>query len=61
MRILLAGATGFIGKHLQAALLTDGHHLVCTTRHPGVSHPPASPSSKPTSVKIPRKRPGRRA
>ena len=34
MRILLTGASGFIGRHLQAALLGEGHHLVCTTRAP---------------------------
>lgn len=37
MRILLTGASGFIGTHLQAALLADGHDLVCTARQPGAS------------------------
>lgn len=43
MRILLTGATGFIGRHLVRALLADGHQLVCTARRaaaavtPGVS------------------------
>ena len=35
MRILLTGASGFIGKHLQSALLAQGHHLVCAMRSPG--------------------------
>ncbi len=34
MRILLTGASGFIGKHLQSALLAEGHHVVCATRSP---------------------------
>lgn len=34
MRILLTGASGFIGKHLQAALLEEGHHVVCAVRRP---------------------------
>lgn len=34
MRILLTGASGFIGKHLLAALLADGHHVLCATRSP---------------------------
>lgn len=40
MRILLTGASGFIGRHLQAAVLADGHDLVCTTRQPGASSNP---------------------
>ena len=34
MRILLTGASGFIGKHLRSALLAEGHHVVCATRSP---------------------------
>ena len=32
MRILLTGASGFIGKHLLTALLSEGHHVVCAMR-----------------------------
>ncbi|MGJ7915040.1 SDR family oxidoreductase [Massilia sp. LXY-6] len=32
MRILLTGASGFIGQHLLHALLADGHELVCAVR-----------------------------
>ncbi len=32
MRILLTGASGFIGRHLQAALLAEGHSVVCASR-----------------------------
>ncbi len=31
MHILLTGASGFIGRHLQAALLEQGHHVICPT------------------------------
>lgn len=32
MRILLTGASGFIGQHLLQALLAEGHELVCAVR-----------------------------
>jgi uncharacterized protein YbjT (DUF2867 family) len=32
MRILLTGASGFIGQHLLHALLAEGHHVVCAGR-----------------------------
>jgi uncharacterized protein YbjT (DUF2867 family) len=34
MRILLTGASGFIGQHLLHALLAEGHDVVCALRHP---------------------------
>ncbi len=34
MRILLTGATGFIGQHLLHALLAEGHDVVCAVRQP---------------------------
>jgi len=34
MRILITGATGFIGRHLCAALLKEGHQLVAAVRDP---------------------------
>jgi uncharacterized protein YbjT (DUF2867 family) len=40
MRILLTGASGFIGSHLQAALLAAGHQVVSAGRTaPRASHP----------------------
>lgn len=35
MRVLLTGATGFIGSHLAAALLERGHQVIAAGRHPG--------------------------
>lgn len=32
MKILLTGATGFVGRHVRDALLADGHELVCAAR-----------------------------
>jgi uncharacterized protein YbjT (DUF2867 family) len=37
MRILLTGASGFIGQHLLQALLAEGHHVVCAVRRPRTS------------------------
>jgi uncharacterized protein YbjT (DUF2867 family) len=37
MRILLTGASGFIGQHLLQALLAEGHHVVCAVRRPKTS------------------------
>ena len=34
MRVLLTGATGFIGSHLAAALLARGHEVIAAGRHP---------------------------
>jgi uncharacterized protein YbjT (DUF2867 family) len=40
MRILLTGASGFIGQHLLQALLAEGHHVVCAVRRPTTSADP---------------------
>jgi uncharacterized protein YbjT (DUF2867 family) len=34
MRILVTGATGYVGSRLVAALLADGHQVVAVTRNP---------------------------
>lgn len=38
MVILLTGATGFIGRHLLAALTAAGHEVVCAVRRPSGQH-----------------------
>ena len=35
MRILVAGATGYVGSRLAAELLKDGHEVFAATRNPG--------------------------
>lgn len=40
MRILLTGASGFIGQHLLPALLREGYHVLCTVRTPQDSDDP---------------------
>ena len=34
MNVLVAGGTGFVGRHLVTALLADGHDVRVMTRHP---------------------------
>lgn len=36
MRILVAGANGFIGSHITGALIEAGHHVVAAVRNPGL-------------------------
>ena len=40
MRILLTGASGFIGRHLLQALLAEGQHVVCAQRRSGTGAEP---------------------
>lgn len=40
MKVVLVGATGFVGRHLLAALHAAGHQLIATSRHP---QPPSLP------------------
>ncbi len=42
MKILLTGATGYIGKRLLSVLLQLGHHVVCAVRDPLRFSPPDS-------------------
>ncbi|MFZ1806579.1 MAG: SDR family oxidoreductase [Cyclobacteriaceae bacterium] len=41
MKILLTGATGYIGKRLLPALIEAGHEVVCVVRDTNRFHPPA--------------------
>ncbi len=34
MKVVLVGATGFVGRHLLTALHAAGHQLIATSRHP---------------------------
>jgi uncharacterized protein YbjT (DUF2867 family) len=42
MKILLTGATGYIGKRLLEALVGEGHQVVCCVRDVNRFHPPQS-------------------
>ena len=44
MRILLTGASGFIGGHLAPALLGAGHEVVCVARDPAYMPPSGAES-----------------
>ena len=39
MRVLISGGSGFIGSHLAASLVQDGHEVVVLTRRAGPSNP----------------------
>jgi uncharacterized protein YbjT (DUF2867 family) len=42
MRILLTGASGYIGKRLLPALVEDGHQVICSVRDKNRYNPPKS-------------------
>lgn len=50
MKILLTGATGYIGKRLLAALLKDGHEVICCVRDKNRFHPNAPINNNNISV-----------
>ncbi len=41
MRVIIAGGTGLVGRHLSASLVNDGHEVVTLTRAPGKAEPQA--------------------
>jgi len=50
VKILLTGATGYIGKRLLPALIENGHDVVCCVRDKNRFHPPLSHGSGKVSV-----------
>lgn len=46
MKILLTGATGYIGKRLLPVLINNGHQVVCCVRDPNRFNPPRSLQSR---------------
>jgi len=42
MKILLTGATGYIGKRILPLLINEGHHVICCVRDISRFHPPKS-------------------
>ena len=52
MRVLLTGATGYIGRRLLPVLIMQGHHVVCCVRDPDRFNPPGSLKPKIDVVKV---------
>ncbi|WP_299777249.1 SDR family oxidoreductase [uncultured Formosa sp.] len=52
MKILLTGATGYIGKRLLPVLVSQGHHIVCGVRDPKRFNPPESITPKISVITI---------
>ena len=52
MRILLTGATGYIGKRLLPVLLKDGHDVICCVRDRNRFNPPQTFSDRVTTIEI---------
>jgi uncharacterized protein YbjT (DUF2867 family) len=52
MKVLLTGATGYIGKRLLPVLVDAGHSVVCGVRDPKRFNPPKSLKSSITSVQL---------
>ncbi len=52
MKILLTGATGYIGKRLLPVLIEKGHHVVCCVRDPKRFNPPASLQDKIEIIQV---------
>ena len=52
MKILLTGATGYIGKRLLPLLVEEGHDVVCCVRDIDRFNPPASIRSKISIIQV---------
>lgn len=52
MKILLTGATGYIGKRILPILVNMGHHIVCCVRDKSRFNPPESLKSSISIIEI---------
>jgi uncharacterized protein YbjT (DUF2867 family) len=52
MKILLTGATGYIGKRLLPVLVKNGHKVICCVRDPSRFNPPASLEPEIETIKL---------
>ena len=52
MRILLTGATGYIGKRLLPILVENGHNVICCARDVNRFSPPKSLESKIEVIQV---------
>lgn len=52
MRILLTGATGYIGKRLLPVLVDNGHHVICCVRDKSRFSPPKSLLNHITIIEV---------
>lgn len=52
MKILLTGATGYIGKRILPTLVRDGHHVVCCVRDKSRFTPPKSLEANISVIEI---------
>lgn len=52
MKILLTGATGYIGKRILPILAGQGHHMVCCVRDPHRFNPPQSIKDKVSVIQV---------
>ncbi|MEO6685021.1 MAG: NAD(P)H-binding protein, partial [Dyadobacter sp.] len=50
MKILLTGATGYIGKRLLPVLLENGHNVICCVRDKGRFTPPENSENQVTVI-----------
>lgn len=52
MKILLTGATGYIGKRILPVLVQEGHHVVCCVRDKNRFKPPESLKTNITVIEV---------
>ncbi|MBE9462514.1 SDR family oxidoreductase [Dyadobacter subterraneus] len=52
MKILLTGATGYIGKRLLPVLLENGHEVICCVRDKGRFTPPENSENQVTVIEV---------